>query len=402
MKVIQLFFPGTFEDAFLYRGRLLVVGKESRLKVVSLSKIATYLETMAPSAIPLPRYLFMRNDWLADPQFQSLIRNSEIANLFVKCVDSLATRVKDVELDLNSFLETECQLSATYDCLLDMTIYNGRIYLASDSGLFHCDVDWDRQIVEAKRAEKRFDAKCIHTSAKYGTVNISCGTEGLFSSIDEFDFQSRGQEHTWKNLAQKSYRSDWCSYDLVNYTNYSLPELFRTKHQKQAKTFGIEHERNLLTEVDDSSISLWNLPHTQKTATTNFNSEAIDYVYNANQRFFVHTKAGHFYELSVRYIQRQDPKISKARSIAQNHQGSLIKTLTVRHGAVIETFDSVLLLSSQGITTLLSEPVLSIRTFPQSKQYRNIIAITTEKGLWIQSVFDDTITSARQLSLFGT
>ena len=119
--------------------------------------------------------------------------------------------------------------------LLDTTVYNGRVYMAADSGLFHVDAGWDVGAFEWGTVRKRHDARCIATSAKYGSISVSCEEEGLFASFDDFGVVRPALRHSMKKVAGKSIRAGWWQTNVLNYVTPTLANVFDTHRERSRR-----------------------------------------------------------------------------------------------------------------------------------------------------------------------
>lgn len=60
-------------------------------------------------------------------------------------------------------------------------------------------------------------------------------------------------------------------------------------------------------------------------------------------------------------------------------------------GLVVETMNSVQLFTDDAWLPLLDSPALSVRTFPRSRRYRNLVSVVTEEGLFLIGLFDNRL-----------
>lgn len=394
MIISKLFFPGEFETAFLYMGRLLTFSCDKRINVYKLPHITNNLKSRYTQRVPFYEWLFERSDWLKNKQSRSLFQNPEFAKTALSILQDCGRDV--IELNLKNFsVESFMSLANNdFDSILDCTIYNGQIYLGTEKGLFHTSAIWDKSF-RFGSCIKREDPKVIHVSAKFGTVNISCGSDGLHSSIETFtDYGASG---VFKQIEDKSYASNWCSFDLINYPDFSHPKLMKTDTGKQ--TLSLERETTVLTGIKpETSKQIWDLPQKEqksRSSASTFQPSNISYMFNSGQSFYITSRQGDVYRLRVSYDNDKIAQISPPTKLRSSSEKKMTEKILSSHplpivqGMVVETFDSVELLSPSGIYRLLTEPVVSIRTFAQSHQYQNNLIITTDNGFWLMSVFDE-------------
>ncbi|MBS1955304.1 MAG: hypothetical protein JST89_14050 [Cyanobacteria bacterium SZAS-4] len=436
MKIFQVFIPGDFIDAFAYRGRLLAIAADTSIHVLSMDKIATFAEAQVPSSIPMPDLLFARNNWMSDPKYRLFVRSPRIAAALLAASNALAEQ--NIECTTESI--ELCRIDLTprsYHYPLDLNIYNGRLYIATEDGFYHQDfADWKSQIPQLDGAlERRHDGHSTHTSAKYGTVNISCGSDGFLCALDEFQLRkseqqdnvellddddlipssSPGDRRLFKRFqpqeqAGMSFKSDWCNFDIVNYSDSTTLTLLTTEHDSKPE-YKLEGQSALLQGFK-SSTSLWDLPRsTDRPRTPDVEHDLIDHVFNADQTFYIHTVDGDFYSARMRYSDETgEPTLQSTIKLAGIRASGVCKTASVEYGmhllkkrkkrtaVVVECFGELLVINDNGESVTLSDrPSRTVRTFPNSKQYQNLVVVARDDGLWLNTIFDDTFLKASEL-----
>jgi hypothetical protein len=396
MRIAKLFLPGQYEDAYVYRGRLVALTENRQLRVYDLEKIVQEMEENEwKESIPAPTWLFSRNDWLVSQQFKSLVRNEDIKQAFLRFINRINGRTLDVVAQ-DDFLVTQKDLDLTDPMILDLLIYNGRMYVGATRGLYHLNIDWKvNGEVLIENSQKRHDARCMNISARSGTVNASCEDDGLFSLIDEFDWFKRGSERKTLKVANRSLNTAWVKQDLINYPSYDHPYMFRSKIGTQ-EAVGLERESKIVKDFNLQAFDLEYLlteARTQRSIDTN---DEIRYVYNSNNRLFVATRDDAFISLPIgfdkKHIGEEEQPLLKKGAKSQQIQGRIISLHPCKPGIVIETMKSVVIVPKKGgpSTRLLSTEAVQVRTFPKSKRFQNLVVIVVEDGLFLMSVFDET------------
>src|SRR5271165_6854506 len=89
-------------------------------------------------------------------------------------------------------------------------------------------------------------SRCVSTSAKYGTINASCGNEGLLSAIDDFESSGHARFPGLELTAEKSLRSSWLDHDVVNYAAVDSLTLLVNAFEREK---GFEREGKVLTQL---------------------------------------------------------------------------------------------------------------------------------------------------------
>src|SRR5208337_4629798 len=137
MKLARLFVPGRFVDAFVYMGRIAAITEERTLQLFDLDQIIQYVGERDPKISLVATLMFNRNDWMGSPVFRSLMQNDAVSKSILKAFDEFPqTRY---ELLPTNIPPREKDLGLPDASVLDMNIYNSRLYLGTSIGLFHFD-----------------------------------------------------------------------------------------------------------------------------------------------------------------------------------------------------------------------------------------------------------------------
>lgn len=399
MKITKLFIPGSYEDAYLYMGRLIILTEERSVRTYNLDYIVEAIEQRLPNTIPIPTMMFSRNDWLAGIQFQSLMRNKVVYQALLDAFDKFP--LPNFSLDRGFPLE-EQELALRDPAILDMLIYNGRLYVGATNGFYQVNIDWEKNdFAQLAQPEKKLGLRCLSTSARYGTVNASCNEAGLYTFIDDFGWWNQEKAGVKLHLADKSLRTTWMDQDIVNYPSYDHPYLFKSSFEK--KTTGVEREGKVLTAVSDNSSDL-NYLFGMAQQKYHIQAENVQFAYNSNHKLFVSTLEGNFFSLQLEHT--NDILRLKKSTISTQNIGRALTVNPCKLGPVVETSRNVLLISDKdGQAYLLSDSgAITVRTFPRSRRFQNIVVVVHEDGLYLVSVFDETdikgFTASTQTHLF--
>ena len=386
MKILSIRIPGRFEDAFIYRGHLLAITEEMSIRRYALNKLIENLYNEFPSGIPVLSHLFLRNDWLGNEQFQALLSNPKIAHTFLTLFDSL--EALSVKSELNAPPQNEQALNLDARVVLDMDIYNDALYLGTDAGLYSSRIEVDN-IKPVLMLNKRLDAPCLNTSARYGIIKASCGQDGLFAAIEQ-QGGIWGQTAVLDLIAPESLRTGWLDYDIVNYPAQNEPRLIKTTHEKRtsSRAYAPSNEGTTLTHIDNSETDL---DYLLVALESKFNVPArrIQYTYNFLHHLFVQADDGTCYSISLSASTTEKVQTTHAKKY-KHILSRILGVNTTRVGQVIETVDGVYLFAKNELIQLIDSGVLSVRTFGRSRRYKNIVLLTTENAILLMSVFDDS------------
>ncbi len=392
MKVVSLRFPGNFEDAFLYMGRLITITENHSVCIYDMKNIVSKLQE-DENLLNAPTLLFLRNDLIDQEQFRNQLHDESGKAAFIKAVDKIES--KSIQIDTDFLEAVEWDLKIKADILLDLNIYNRRLYIGTNTGLYHLDLDWESEnTMPINKAQKRLEAKCINTTAKFGTVNASCGSEGLFSFLDDFDLGVNNTRKE-KHLPEYSLRTAWLNFDVVNYSTPIAPTLFHSlktqfQQEKIEPRKNFEEESWIVTDLKESKFNFNSL-----FVNSNFHNitdlNNIQFVYNSSRSLFLCTHDGNLFTLGLQNDNSSVPSISYgSKYTGLGRSVSSIHTLGIRKAGIILEMDEQVLLFAHGkFIPIFNSEVISIRTFAGSKHYKNIVSLTTSNEVLLIAIFDE-------------
>ncbi len=436
MKVVKLFLPGKFEDAYLYNEKLFLLTEERTLRMYNFEKLLDNLVQQDTNLSPVIAMSFGNNNWQQERIVRDFLKHSEIQNTLRRGFDSFPQPYLTVnDQDSKNAMQVELEVQIPDTTLLDMQAYNHRLYIGASAGLYH--IAWDYHTFK-DTLYKRLDARCLHISTGFGSVIASCGKEGLFAAIDEFGWTRKGNT-TFPEIKQqdssRSLRSTWVDYDLINYSSYDDPIFLGNDVEWIPTDTGQEREKRVVTHIGEvslpmgkyfehicdeyhnpranedehnhnypSSVELEQVVSTTKKGTLyDIHPSSIQYSYNTDTRFFVHTYDGflHVFNISCNKHPNKEPKICSIEGDAEVFMGVGTRILCAhtlaKKGLVIETDKKIFYLDGYiGDWTLIGDiEAMAIRTFPHSAQYQNVVAITQEEGVLLVSILDDNCFSGK-------
>jgi hypothetical protein len=323
--------------------------------------------------------LFLQNNWLRGQQFDAFMRNEAVYTAFNSFLESLpSTLTAD---SLSDYAIERDELAADSRAILDLNIYNDRLYVGLDKGCFQRDFFWEsRRVAPKGPLQRRFDARCMGISTGYGALNLSCGDAGLFTSADVFDWDRQiNPRHEMSQVASSSLRSAWMHEDLMNYSNPAAPELLR------GDLSGVSKRK--LVQVRDERISLDELLRKVREEH-GVRDRDVQFSFNSDKLMFLHTHDGRFFGIEVKW-RKGDSPIPKLTKTYKGEGTRILSAAFCRVGTAIETENRVFLFSNGLWHGLLDDEVISLRTFPDQPPLQNIVMAVIESGILLTSLFDD-------------
>jgi hypothetical protein len=392
MKTASIFIPGQFDDAFLYMGRLLVFTANRDIQVWNLDQLSERLQSELPTSGEVPKWMFCRNDWLTSGQFHSLMKTPGILERVIENFSRFPQPFVEIKSD---GYQQQFPLALNADQLLDVLVYAGRLYVATDGGLFDINVDWEfgGEIVPSD-PRKRLEVSCLSTSANYGAVVASCGGDGLFTATESFSgIESPYGLETFHRSEHRSIRTAWLGEDLVNYSSSADPSLLRGKYQEGALSIQDEKASKVLIGLDEDQVSLREL-FGEATAKHNVPVEDVQFVFNSKHNFFLNTYSGRFFGAGVKDVwtedvtKKREPRLRYVKEYSRS-ESRILSAGATRVGVVLERDTDVSVWAQDEWHTFIDEPALSVRTFIKSKRYQNLVVATLTKGVQLTGLFDE-------------
>lgn len=357
MKILRLFLPGSFEDAQLDMGHLVVFTTERDTRLIELEALTNRLEKKYPDWQGILTYAFARNDWLTGAVMTSLTRNPRFAEALSTALGELAgTRLdlsrNDVDLlGLNGFDQEA-------DVVLDTIFYGRRLYLATTSGFFDYDIDWQDLTVDA--SHQRLDARCVSAVAEYGAANASCEDAGLFTGYDEFGWRGTlaNGSSDLDQTAARSVRASWYGTDLVNYEAPAAPALLHaTVERVSVDGDARDRERKVVTRFSSPTDELDPLL-AELTVQRKVPPDDVQLVWNSSRAFFINTHSHGFFTASKTSTSQSGLRFRRHGST----NGRVVAVHRFAGGWVIETDFRAYVLPGGTLVELLDEEPLSVRT----------------------------------------
>lgn len=389
MYIKKLFFPGEFDEAYIYMQKLVLFDAEGNLFMANLDQVARYLEERYDASVKsMPTHLFARNDWLTNEHSTSIFSNTFIRNAFL---DALARFPDEINMDSSRFIR-KVGNSGIID-LLDVTIYSERVYMGSDNGTFHLNVHWKKDEIELiEEPKKRHDAMCTQVNAKYGSINISCGDDGLFTRFDDFGWLGSLDSDTseWQEVSDKSLRTSWLYENLLNYTTPTQPVLLKVQRSDQAMRVSERETREKVAIGFEGAPTGLSYLLGGQTEGQAFSPDSLIFLHNTSTAFLAQTHDRILFEIPIKHTRDEVNLVaSKPRHLSSDLSTRVLDVMMVRRNLVLELYDSVWLLANNKLYKVVDGEALSIKAFPFSRYFKFLITIVVEEGVYIVFLFNE-------------
>jgi hypothetical protein len=390
MRTATLHIPGDFEDAYLYMGWLVVITSERSFRFYNLDEIVAQVRELVPSSTYIADLMFRHNEWLTSAQFVSLIKTPSAAQDIVRQFDLFPKPHVQIPEEVG-FQEYDVHIGS--NLVLDYFIYNRQIYVGSKDGLFSAFVDWDQDLPEIPgQFQKRFDARCINLTGRFGAVVASCGDDGLLWSAEDAYRDPTTNNPGWELAEDKSVRARWLSNGLINYKTAIDPNLLGIRKARSRERLADDDQGDLVVAaIGEESTPLQQrlLSEIKDNTPEIFDANLIQYIFNSDKVVFIFTFDGHFFALDVK-TRRSGPPQLRFSHTYKGTDTRILSAAATKLGAVLETDDRVWHFANGEWNLVLGSPALSVRTFPNAKNFHNLISVTTEEGVYLVAMFNDS------------
>lgn len=371
-------FSGSFEHAFIYKGRLFALDGEGSFWYLNLDEVSS--RSFPSNVFSLERRrlgaLFIDNRELSE---------AELAPASQEESDSLSSWSRHVGPDVwRHVANIDSNLRGHQ--VLDITVYYDRIYLSTTGGVFHINLAVTEDIPEFSHPIQRSDAYSLSSTVRFSCVAVSCGDDGLFIGTDDFD--KNGQmKSSLDHLGGRSFRASWFANNLLAYERNGVVKAYHgmtadladdvtgkpvqiiTKLEpassEQGQEIGIDH-----VSADDTSIAIsYNVDSNCVVVRSNGVLELTDRLRRSGRYFsrvFFTGKAFVGRPLDAFPVVSSDSDFGDAR-------------------VGVHTRAGVYLVNRSNILRVSDHQAVSVKSFPSSKRYKNLVAVIDEDSIGLCS-----------------
>ncbi|MDQ5867772.1 MAG: hypothetical protein M3390_18915 [Chloroflexota bacterium] len=368
MEILKLYIPGRFEHAYAYLDQLIILTEDQRILTFGFRRLVQALGEIYSELKPaLQQGFSAHHDSAGSNSLNDLVPQAlQDPKAFVEIPSSLLADPGRQDLNVQATV------------LLDVELYFWNMYLGADTGFYTVSGNWASSDLDLN-ISKQLDATCYDITAYLGVVNASCGQDGLFSSFRNFQSVYDQSPEPLKPITSTSLYTSWLRQTLVNYTSSATFQLLPTKQEprwdKAANRPGIA-----ITDIESVPYNV-DVLLTQLGTEYGFTRDSIQYAYSSLSTLFLHTWNGDFLTVDINLPNHDGVR---ARSV-HKYNSSLGRVLSADsmgpNRLLVETEQSIMLFADGRWVPVVSGEAISVKTFPRSKRYRNLVAVTLEHGL---------------------
>ena len=386
MKLIKrrMSLEGRFVEAFLYYDYLWLVGEGGDVHAFDIER---FVSNRLGEGASVARRLYAHNEELG-PRIGVNTRpdaptDDVRAVLAVPDLDASCAEVEAHSIIFDTRIEA--------NSVLDMRCYQGCAFVATDLGIRQFRVHGRDEMAHmgvGARGNGRLgggvvhDGKCIQLRASMGAVSAACGRDGGFYARGAIS-HGKAWRAEFERFAERSHATEFVGPTVANLPSGVDLEFFETELK------GVE--RTPASPSPDSEDEVADVTEIERVTRAPRASElanvAVTGVATAREAVFTHgflSRRNLFTVDRDRRVQRFQllaegklavPLAAKAYSPAP---GDIIDMTASHLGMVAELDESVQLLSGDSWHSLFDGPVYSVRGYPASKWYRNMLTAVGE------------------------
>jgi hypothetical protein len=393
-RVVRVQVPGAWRDGWLYKDHLLLWSRAGSLYWIPLGVLLELINRHANKALGvLCECLLFRNDWKSGEPFRKLV---SVEGVLPALLRDYSYDQHEAIVKLPTAPLEEARMEPAPGLALDTQVYANRVYVASSEGLFESYFD-PQHPRRSYPAAQHLDVRTAKVSARYSSLNASAEDEGLwFAPIHIGDdwFTSLQGELSMSRVAGTSLAASFASRNLLNYKDSPTPGFLRAQAEKarphqQAiyddwRVLRYEPEREIQRLAlgalrSQSKVSLASVGEDGAVPLTETPPSVLG---NSEYRLLVHWQE----QLRVIDVSAYPGKDVEARPDKRFAQVQLpdaspdqvLEVYPIGAGFLVELFSEVRLLTPRASYLLFDEPAARIRTFPQSRRYRDVALIMGE------------------------
>ncbi|GAA4021625.1 hypothetical protein GCM10022386_00740 [Flavobacterium cheonhonense] len=394
-------------DCYIYSGHIFLFLKTGEIGCVNLNKIYHNLYVQYPDYVDFFRIIFQRNDYFKNQQGEFFFKIQELRNTFDGLWKKISTNI-NFEYFINDELLILAKIPENDLPILDVKIYGMKIFVATLKGVYAMKLSYNSkyEFQKDKNISKYFDSKSISLNAKCGSLAISTNNDGLFyGSIHDESVLNV----TEKEVSNKSIRTSWVNYDIINYENNHSFEFLeniinKDNNNNDYSFYDEKKERKII-----SGFGLNKISNEELTKNILLEDESIKYAFNSSSKSFFITNKGKFYNsnilidnnsdsiLSLLGLEKKEKNTSKEVRISRSYyelplvgNKKMLRPLSsniIENGCVLEFMDKVVLFKNNKAEIIDKEPSTIVRSYPSSIRYKNLLTITKNDKITIHSIY---------------
>jgi hypothetical protein len=241
MQPLKMIIEGSFFDSQLYSGRLYLWKTDGSIQIINWDKLIESI-TIQPRLRLAFECGFRQSDYLYGTQWDLIFKDEEIRSLITNKFIQLSQNPIEVSQSLLKNSEIRHQKNPIGFPHSDLLIYSNRLYVGTGDGIFSTTCYKENEYPVSTRPRKIMDAPVLGLSASYGSLSLSCGSDGLFEMSVKNKMKDR-----W-NLNSDEDITDNKAHNLSELhsssSRWTFQSIFSSSHHNSGYLADFERERD--------------------------------------------------------------------------------------------------------------------------------------------------------------
>lgn len=373
------------QDCFLYMNDLYIIDNDNRIGSISLFLIyEKYLKNGSDSYNVAVSSAFVNNREYFE---SSKYKGDEFRKLFEKGWKEIHNQ-GGVEIEVD---KADIDFFAGFDesYVLNFSLYAKKILITSKSGIYQGTISSTGIFNSKKKLDlvKLHDVQSINVYPKIGDVLFLSKSDGVFRG--SFDKNMDSVQMIQNPVLSESNGIGWIDNNVLNYKSDLEVEYIKNDTKKvedgldAATNFDVSDDSNSTVRIEKFASEIEDISSKVSANSEKFESTLLSY--NTNSFLFLINRAGTIQghrladngDISETFVWANRLNIDKL--------GGPLSAHIVGRGSVIEFYSSVYSFYRGKVEQIYNSNCLDIKSFTNSRNYRQIVAVINEDYLELHS-----------------
>jgi hypothetical protein len=376
MQAVELRIMGEYWDSFLYNDRLYLFTQEGDICVYSWDRLVRSIPIHNNYRPLFWQFLARGKAWYM-PELQALLESPKIRQEILTLRDAICAEpyyISEENLK-KALIQTSSSPAHPHT---DVEAFYNSLYLSSTLGVHTARLNKPLE----SQFDRTTDIPAFRLACSYGTMALAAGSNGVFEQTLTSERYLEDRYEPVQLSDRMCASCSWASFDVVA-TSGSGGAGYVAAFSKPSRDE--EESRQLIGVVDSSDLF----------------SSSDGLLFGSGDLLVLANQSTLMFDGWNPYRRRTDYGIDLGKSLLGQERVE-IEGLTDEpidggvavYGIVLELDESLLIVSVDGTTTSLPEPV-NWRTFPRSQRYMNHLHVTYDDHIRIRAITDDYFISPK-------
>ena len=387
MPPLKLIIPGRYWDSQLHRGRLYLFDREGTIQTLDWDKLIERLPVKDAFRLALD-WAFRRSDFLYRLAATGIFLDEEIRTILNRRFSLLSETALVAEIEQTGDVFIGQQDNTFPFPHADSTIYNRRLYVSSQSGVFAATCNRGTKNPVSTHLDQLWDAPVLTLGAWYRSLALAAGEEGLweYELGENYPLPTKFKENP--RCLSKEHCSD-CQWAFCSIYGSSLngPGILASYVSERGGT-DRDGRQSPRRRKFDRLVS-------EQEIFSEFGDSATYYSWAAQDKI-CQAANGTMRVAKYQPLNRERPVQPHGSLPLESNGEAVVSAKVALFGTVVEFDSGLIVLASDGYNhRFVGEPV-SWRVFPRSRYYENHLHVIYDDRLEVHSFNHDHLVDQRK------